>query len=73
MKYTESDKVPQYFKFSMETLYLMSILGKVENRSNTSLLEYLVKQKALEDNITVSQNDISEFTKELNDKKNNKK
>lgn len=73
MKYTESDKVPQYFKFSMETLYLMSILGKVENRSNTSLLEYLVKQKALEDNITASQKDISQFTKELNDKKINKK
>ncbi|MCD0480370.1 hypothetical protein LPB90_18180 [Chryseobacterium sp. LC2016-29] len=70
---TENDRLPRTYKFTVETLYFINALAKLEKRSNTNLLELLVQKQALENNIKSSDKELNKFLKELNETRNNKK
>lgn len=70
---TENDRLPRTYKFTIETLYFIDALAKLEKRSNTNLLELLVMNQALEKNINYSKKDLDKFINELNETRNNKK
>lgn len=70
---TKNDRLPRTYKFTVETLYFIDALAKLEKRSNTNLLELLVEMQARENNIKASDKELNKFLNELNETRNNKK
>jgi hypothetical protein len=70
---TENERLSRNYKFTVETLYFIDALAKLENRSNTNLLELLVQKQAKENNIKSSEKELRKFIDELNKTRNNKK
>ena len=70
---TENDRIPRTFKFTVRTLYYLKMLGIAHTRNHTSLIEFLVNENAKIHGITLTETKLIEFSKELEEKKNNKK